>query len=473
MRQSWGIVEPGTPFVENWHHGAICEHLEAVTYGQLRKLVISVPPEHTKSTIAAKCWPAWWWLHQPYFDWIFASYNITRSINDSVGCRRIIESAWYRKNWGDLFYLTSDQNQKGRFENSQHGERIATSIGGSTGEHADAVVADDPNDIRDQFRPKQLARTISFWDNVMTRCVNDPRTSRFVAIQQRIHPMDLSGHLLSQGGYDHLVLSTEYNPARSKVTVIGWRDPRKQHKEFLWPKRFGDEEIADAKVRLGIRGFNAQHQQDPTQEEGVIFKREDWKHYANDPKAIVQQMDEVILSMDCAFKDADDNSKVACHAWGRKGADTYLLARDTEHRDFVGTLGLLERMSNEWPRATAKIIEDKANGPAVINAAKQKIPGLIPWPPKGSGPMGSKVARAVAMQPRQEAGNVWLPDPDKHPWVAEFIEICAAFPGCEFDDDIDAMSQAHDRFGATATIVGTEDMFNVGSGGKSYWKRAG
>jgi len=185
---------------------------------------------------------------------------------------------------------------------------------------------------------------------------------------------------------------------------------------------------------------------------------------------MIGQMEEIIQSWDCAFKDLSTSSKVAGHVWGRRGANTYFLDRDTQHRDFVSTLKAIANMTERWPDARAKIIEDKANGTAVINAAKDKIPGLIPWPPKGK-PMGSKVSRAVAMQPRQEAGNIWLPDPQKYPWVEEFIEICAAFPGCEFDDDIDAMSQAHDRFRASPAMP-TADAFDIGTG-KSYWKGVG
>ncbi len=473
VRQSWPIIEPGSPFVEGWHHGAICEHLMAVSSGQIRKLVISVPPEHSKSTIVAKCWPAWGWIDQPSFDWLFSSYNANRSIGDSVECRRIIESPWYRQNWGNIFRLTSDQNQKTRFTNSRGGERISMGLlGAGTGEHADVVACDDPHSIRDQWSPSRMETAVSTWDQVMSRCINDPKSSRHLIIMQRIHWKDLAAHVLKQGGYEYLSLPSEYRPGRSTVTSIGWKDPRKKTGELLWEKRFGPAEIADARTRLGTRGFSAQHQQDPSQEEGAIFKRNYFKYFRNDPRAIVGQMEEIIQSWDMAFKDLETSSKVAGHVWGRRGADRFLMDRICEHLSFVDSISALQAMTKKWPRATAKLIEDKANGPAVINAMNSKISGLIPWPPKGH-PMGSKIARAYASQPEAEAGNIWLPDPAQHPWVEEFVEYCVAFPGGEYDDDIDAMTQALERFRGTQAVQGlTEEVLAIGSG-RSYWRSVG
>jgi len=469
VRQAWLIVEPGVPFVEGWHHTAICEHLEAVTRGEIRKLVISVPPEHSKSTIVARCWTAWAWIQNPSFDWLFSSYSAQRAIADSVACRNILESGWYRKHWGDLFHLTSDQNQKIRYTNSQQGERISMGLLGSgTGEHGDFVVCDDPHNIRDQWSPTRLEATVSTWDQVMSRCVNDPRTSRHLIIMQRLHHRDLAAHCLKQGGYEYLMLPTQYDSTRSKATSIGWVDPRKKKDELLWPMRFGLDEIRDSKLRLGSRGFSSQHQQNPSAEEGAIFKRQYWRYYSNDPENIAATMDEVIQSWDMAFKDEDTSSKVAGHIWGRKGANRYLLDRICEHLDFVETIKALLRMTEKWPIASAKLVEDKANGTAVISALKQRVTGLIPWPPKGK-IMGSKIARASAMQPEAEAGNVWLPNPERFPWVEEFIEYCVSFPGGEYDDDIDAMTQAHDRFRSVSVIGGEEDIFAMGTR-RSYWK---
>jgi predicted phage terminase large subunit-like protein len=461
------------PFKEGWHHSAICDHLEAVFKGQIRKLIISVPPEHSKSTIVAKCWPAWGWLTDPTFDWLFSSYSSVRATGDSIDCRRIIESPWYRQNWGYMFALATDQNQKTRFQNSQSGERISMGLlGAATGEHGDAVVCDDPHSIRDQWSPTKLEAAINSWDQVMSRSINDPQSSRHVIIMQRLHFKDLAAHCLRQGGYEYLSLSTEHEPSRAKRTSIGWVDPRKKKGDLLWPSQYGKAEVIDAKLRLGPRGFGAQHQQDPSQEEGAIFKRDKFRFYANDPVAIAGQMDDMIQSWDMAFKDLSTSSKVAGHVWGRKGADRFLLARICEHLDFTQSVSAVEAMSQRWPRANAKLIEDKANGPAVMNSLGRKVVGLIAWPPKGRA-MGSKISRAYASQPEFESDNIWVPDPKNHPWVQEFIEYCVAFPGGEYDDDIDAMTQALERFRDTTTNQSlNEQIFEIGTG-RSYWKSVG
>jgi len=419
-----------------------CEHLQAVFNGEILNLLINVPPRHSKSSIAAVCWPAWGWIKKPSFDWLFSSYSGGRAIDDSVSCRRIIESAWYRRNWGHVFHLTSDQNQKSRFENSETGKRIAIGLlGAGTGEGGDVVAVDDAHNINDQYSPKKLKAAIDAWDQVFSQRANDPKHSRKVIIGQRMSARDLSSHVMKQGGYELLTLPTEYDPKRMILTGIGWKDPRTIHGELLNPERVGPKEVSEAKRRLGARGFAAQHQQNPSEDEGAIFKRPYWKYYREKPEEIGKAADTIVLSVDCAFKDEQSSSLVAIHAWAKKGPNKYLLDRDSTHKDFIATVRALVRMAEKWPDAIAKIIEDKANGPAVINICQEKLPGLIAYQPEGS-----KVSRANAMQPEHEAGNIWLPHSSVCDWVEEFVEYTAAFPEGEFDDDIDAMTQAWDWF---------------------------
>src|ERR1700689_1951209 len=141
VRQAWPVVEPSTPFVPGFHIGAIMEHLEALTFGQIRNLLINVPPRHMKSLLVSVFWPAWEWIRFPERRWLYSSYGAQLSIRDSIKCRRLIESPWYQARWGHGFELTSDQNTKGRFDNNRSGYRLATSVGGAaTGEGGDRVV---------------------------------------------------------------------------------------------------------------------------------------------------------------------------------------------------------------------------------------------------------------------------------------------------------------------------------------------
>ena len=150
VRQAWPIVEPSTPFVPGWHIDAIIEHLEAVSRGQIRNLLINVPPRHMKSLLVSVFWPAWEWIRWPERRWLYSSYAASLSIRDSVNCRRLIESPWYQRRWGHVFSLTSDQNTKGRFDNNRTGYRLTTSVGGAvTGEGGDRIICDDAHNVQE------------------------------------------------------------------------------------------------------------------------------------------------------------------------------------------------------------------------------------------------------------------------------------------------------------------------------------
>src|ERR1700682_1533436 len=233
--QAWPVLEPTTHFVPGWHLDAICEHLEAITLGQIRNLLITVPPRHMKSLAVSVFWPCWEWLRWPERRWLYASYAETLSIRDSLQCRRLIQSPWYRRGWADRFVLTGDQNEKRRFENNRSGYRIASSVGGSnTGEGGDRVIVDDPHNVNDAESDPVRQTALTWCDTVMSTRLNAPKTGAKVIIMQRVHEQDLGGHVLEQGGYEHLCLPAEYEGSRRK-TVIGWSDPREQIGELLWP----------------------------------------------------------------------------------------------------------------------------------------------------------------------------------------------------------------------------------------------
>src|SRR6266849_2240648 len=165
VRQAWLIIEPLTPFVPGWHIDAICDHLEAITRGELRNLLINVPPRHMKSLLVSVLWPAWEWIAHPERRWLYSSYASSLSIRDSVKCRRLIDSPWYRRLWGDRFRLTTDQNTKTRFDNDRSGYRIATSVGGAaTGEGGDRLVCDDPHNVQDAESDSVRKATLDWWD---------------------------------------------------------------------------------------------------------------------------------------------------------------------------------------------------------------------------------------------------------------------------------------------------------------------
>jgi len=458
VRQAWPIVEPATPFVLGWHIDAIIEHLEAVSRGQIRNLLINVPPRHMKSLLVSVFWPAWEWILFPERRWLYSSYAAQLSIRDSVKCRRLIESPWYQKHFGNIFALTSDQNTKGRFDNNRSGYRLSTSVGGAaTGEGGDRIVCDDPHNVQEAESDAIRKATVDWWDVVISTRVNDPKTTAKVVVMQRCHQQDLSGHLLEQGGWEHLCLPAEYEGGSRCVTSIGWSDPRTAHGELLWPERFGPQEIENLKLSLGSYAAAGQLQQRPSPAGGGLIKRHWFKYWqprgANLPAVPVTlpdgtvtaitavelpyRVDEQIQSWDCAFKDLETSDYVVGQTWARLGSAFILADQVRARMDCPTTVRAIRALSVKWPGMLAKLIEDKANGSAVIQMLARELPGLLPV-----NPSGGKIARAAAVSPLIEAGNVYLPHPDYVPWVRDFIEECAAFPYGAHDDQVDAMTQA-------------------------------
>ena len=223
---AWKVVEPATPFIPGFHLDAICDHLQAVSAGEIRNLLINIPPRHMKSLAVCVFWPAWEWITFPHRRFLFASYAQSLSERDSVRCRRLIESPWYQQHWSDRFTLSSDQNTKLRYDNNFAGCRIATSVGGAaTGEGGDYVIVDDPHNVVDRESETKRVEALTWWDETMSTRLNDPKKGSKVIVMQRIHERDLSGHVLAQGGYDHLYLPAEFEPARRCVTTLSRSTP--------------------------------------------------------------------------------------------------------------------------------------------------------------------------------------------------------------------------------------------------------
>ncbi|MEI6805579.1 MAG: phage terminase large subunit [Myxococcaceae bacterium] len=431
-------IEPAREFLNNWHIDAICEHLEAVTKGDITRLVINVPPGSMKSLLACVFWPAWVWTHKPYTKWIYGSYALGISKRDNLRMRRLIESDWYQKRWGHQFAALDDNWGAIKFVNDQAGYRLATSVGGTaTGEHADVQVVDDPIKPMDVSGTSAVTKTVlstceSWWQETMASRLVDFEKSARVIIMQRLHTHDLAGIVLAEGGYEHLRLPMEYEPQACSMTSIGFKDPRIEENQLLWPERFTPNAVERLKKELGSRGAAAQLQQRPSPLAGSLFKREWIKHLKELPKITTY-----IQSWDCTFKDADTSDYVVGQVWAACGSQYFLLDQVRDRMSFSATIRAIEAMSMKWPQAHAKLVEAKANGPGVVDVLKDKISGLVLIEPQGG-----KEARANAIEPLWEAGNVFLPEPDKAPWIHDFVEELVNFGSSLHDDQVDAMSQA-------------------------------
>ena len=310
----WPILEPSTPFVGGWPIDAMCEHLEAVTDEEIRHLLITIPPRHTKSTTVSIAWPTWSWIAHPEIRFMFGSYAAELSTEHAVSSRRVLESGFYRAHYGDRFYLVSDQNVKTFYENSKRGYRMSSGVQGTVqGRGGDVLCFDDPHNLKDIDSDVARTSVLNVFRNVWSQRFNDAKRGHYVVVMQRGHEDDLANMVMERGGFEHLNLPSEYERTpfvimsgetiqvdgfagdvqerdeviavakrkRRKATVvdtvqisaIGWQDPRDQDGELLWPARFGPDEIAAAKRDLLETGFATQHQQRPVPQEGAMFKR--------------------------------------------------------------------------------------------------------------------------------------------------------------------------------------------------------
>lgn len=429
VRLAFPLVEPGERYQHGWHIDAICEHLEAVSRGQIKRLVVNIPPGHAKSGLACVLWPAWAWTAIPEIRWMFGSYAETLSMRDSLKTRSLVTSDWYQERWP--LALAAAQDTKAEFWNTRGGFRIATSVGGSvTGKHAHVQVCDDPIKASDAHSTAARETAIVWWDQAMsTRLL--PGGAR-VVIMQRLHEQDLTGHILQAGGYEHLCLPEAFEPSRVIKTSLGTPDRRTQEGDLLWPERFGAELHAQRKRELGLYGAAGQLQQRPSPIEGGFLKRAWWRRYTTLPDSLTFRFD----SWDMSFKGGAHNDFVCGFKFAAQGANLYVL--DCIHRqlDFVQTRAEVLRLRNSHaPAPFAVLVEDTANGPAIIASLKDQVPGLVPIKPEGG-----KESRAHAASPTIEAGNVFLPE--GAPWAEELIEESAAFPNGAHDDMVDALTQA-------------------------------
>jgi predicted phage terminase large subunit-like protein len=444
---AWPHVE-AVPFVGGWHIDEICAHLEAVSRGEIRRLVINVPPGMSKSTLVSVLWPAWDWVVRPDRRWMFASFDADLSRRDALKCRELVCSEWYQSTWGlassvanpiAVYDGAEKQRTMGVYHTTARGFRFSTSTGGkATGWHAHIQVVDDPHKPADIQHADPASATNAleadwdWWRGTMASRKADPRDFSRVVIMQRLHENDLTAKCLKEGGWVHLRLPMRYEAKNPCVTPIGG-DRRTEDGELLCPDRFDEEAVSTTEREMGSMIAAAQLQQRPSPAKGAIFDREwlahEWRELPHDAR--------LVQSWDCAFKDLSSSDYVVGQVWAVVGSRFFLVDQVRDRMSLPATCQAIKDLSRKWPTAIAKFVEDKANGPAVEQVLRRDVAGLVMVSPSGG-----KVARANAVSPLFEAGNVFVPPADRAPWIGEWREEMAGFPRAANDDQVDATTQA-------------------------------
>ena len=410
------------------------------TQGIPGRLIVQMPPRHGKSSLISHWTLVWAFENWPDISIILCSYEADFAARWGRKVRDTIDQYGPKRGGPLTVELDPSSTAASRWATTAGGEMVAVGAGGPiTGRGAHLLIVDDP--IKNGWEAHSEAYRERLWEwwtsTAYTRL--EPGAVA-VIVMTRWHTDDLVGRILREAEEDPNADQWEVlslpaiaePPPGQEVDAVGRRAG-----EPLWPERFDEKELLKIRRSIGEYNWSALYQQRPSPAEGGILKRSWWKFYKQPP----DHFDEIIQSWDMTFKDTKGSDYVVGQVWGRKGANKYLLDQVRDRMDFPKTVEAFLRLTEKWPQAAAKLVEDKANGPAVIATLQSRVPGIIPVQPQGS-----KEARVHAVTPDIEAGNVYLPEPSIAPWVKDFIEECAAFPNGAFDDQVDAMSQALLRF---------------------------
>jgi predicted phage terminase large subunit-like protein len=409
-----------------------------------------------KSLLTSVLWPCWEWIRRPSARWIFVSYAESLANRHSLDRRRLIRSDWYQRRWGQSVRLTKDQHAKLEFHNTRRGAMVAASVGGAvTGKGGNRIVLDDPHNPTQAESDTQRDRAIEFFNTTISTRLDDPRRDAIVLVMQRLHTRDLTAVCLDHG-FEHLCLPA----VASTRTVIDFPRSRRtftrEVDDVLWPERQTRAELDQQRSVLGSYGFSGQYQQQPVPRTTDMFRREWWEWY----DVLTVKFDQVLQSWDLSFKDGDSADYVVGLVAGRVGARVYILDRFKAKASFVASCEAIKQMVARYPLTREVLIEEAANGAAVVDVLRQQIRGIIAVKPDGG-----KFARACAVQPQLEARQVYLPRfrwPDgqrrsEFAWVEDFVETCAVFPKGDHDDDVDALSQlllrCHKKPGVSARQI--------------------
>ena len=489
IKHAWEVIEPGQPYVHNWHLDLICEHLEAITRGEqvdgetYNRLLINVPPGFTKSMLVGVFWPAWEWgpRNLPHLRYICASHNQDLAIRDGLRMRRLLLSEWYQERWGDRVKMTGDQNAKTKFENTATGFRQAVAAGGITGARGDRVVIDDPHSVDGANSDQQRQTTIQWFLEAVPTRLNSPMHSAIVVIMQRLHEEDVSGVILDkQLGYDHIMLPMRYEAGRATPTRLGWQDPREEEGELLFPERFPEEVVARDERAMGPYAAAGQFQQSPEPRGGGVIKRDWWQLWE---AGAYPPFDYILAAIDTAYTTKSENDPSAMTVWGiwSGGEGVAQITRS------INSMGTVEQImhrtyTQEHPKAMLMyawadrlelhelverirktmvefkvdkvLIEGKASGISVAQEIR-RVFGYDEFTVQLVDPKGlDKLARLYAIQHLFAEGLIYAPDKQ---WADQVITQCAQFPRGKHDDLVDTSSMALRFLRETGMLVRTPE----------------
>jgi predicted phage terminase large subunit-like protein len=469
VEAAWRILEPAVPFVDSWHLGLLCGHLEAISTGRLLEanLLVNTPPGSSKSLIASVFWPAWEWTWAPWTRWLTSSYDDALALRDAVRTRTLMQSEWYRRQIAEPWLFSSDQNVKGYYTNDKTGWRVATSMGGgNTGWHCHRLVIDDPHSVKKAESDAVREATLAAWREVFPSRVL-PGGVR-VMVGQRTHEEDATADWLSREGQDihHIELKMEHEAPRAATrhpeghvltegdqssprhgavcTLTGEPHDQRTHEgDLLIPERFPRVVIERRKIELGSYAYSSQFQQSPTPRAGALLNPA-W--FPQTPQLERSTVD-LVAAFDLNYSDADTSDWTV----GLLGAveRTPVLPRihlvagfaehlsEERHVEHIGewlclwrpVLVGIEKRAFEREGATRDLCRQ------LLAYCEERGFSLSLEPIECD---GDKISRAMIIPGRAKAGLITA---DKRaPFWTRLAKQMSQFPRSAHDDDVDALA---------------------------------
>ena len=467
----WNVIETKA-YVDGWHIKTICEHLECVSNGSLRQLIINIPPRHTKSLIVGVFWPIWTWSRTPAEQFLFSSYSANLSIRDSVKARRLFSSPEFQaflQHFHPDLRLTGDQNTKIRYENSLGGYRLATSVDGAlTGEGGDTLVVDDPHNVREGESEATRVGVLKWWDESMSSRLNDARTGRKVIIMQRVHHQDLTGHILEREGKEwcHLCLPARYEGNRVSNSPLNFVDPRQTQGEPLSPERYNDAELTKLERSLGSYAAAGQLQQRPSPRGGGDIQASSIKVLFGVPNRA--QILKSVRYWDKAGTAGGSGARTAGVLMHLMADQRAIVENVTKGRWSTGERENVIKQTaaldlQRCGRNGVEIWIEQEPGSGGLESAENTVKNLKGFDIHKETVSGDKVLRSRPFAAYVENGNVACVSGE---WVSDYIMELDQFPVGRTKDQADASSGAFNKLCG----LNTDEPTNVGVWGRKNGK---
>lgn len=450
VRRSFGTLHPGQRFLPAWHVEAMCWQLQRVADGEIRRLLITVPPRHLKSICTAVGFAAWELGRRPATKVMVASYGQDLAAKHARDFRTLVEAAWYRALFPDV-QIT--KNTEAEILTTRGGGRKAVSLGGPvTGFGADILIIDDLMKAADARSEVERQRVKEFYEQTLVSRLNDKRTGAIIAIQQRLHEDDLAAYLIDKGTFEHLNLKAIAEEDERFALNFGRHHERKKG-EALFPEMQPLPTLEEMRTDVGAFVFSAQYQQNPVPPGGNRINWSWFGTYDERPERSFFQMvaqswdTAVIAELDCDFS--------VCTTWGFREGKWYLLDLYRARVKYPDLKRKVIELRNRW-RPERVIIEKASSGIPLIQELRQEgLRDVLAYTPRID-----KETRLEAQTAKLETGNFLLPA--EADWLGPLKSELLAFPNGRYDDQVDSLAQFLDWIGSRLGRSWQERQLNGG-----------